>query len=170
MVTVRTPTSAISRKPDRSSPAAHASERGFTLIELLVVFGIAGLMLAIVPLAYGQLRDSMDYRATLRIVVGEIRQSRQQALSTGQQARFVVDLEQRRFGRTAALEHKLPDSLQLRVVVAGTEVQARQAAIAFLADGGASGGSVEVVRRNGEGARLRVDWLTGQVTQEPLLP
>lgn len=169
MAKVRTPTSATSPERRYRRRAAAASH-GFTLIELLVVFAIAGLMLAVVPFAWSKLRDTMDYRATLRGMVSEMRQARQQALATGQTIRFVVDLEQRRFGRSETPAHRVPDALRLRVTVGGSELTARQAAIAFLPDGGATGGSVELIRPAGEGTRLRVDWLTGQVTQEALLP
>lgn len=167
---VRTRTSAISLERRASRAALPALSSGFTLIELLVVFAIAGLMLAITPFAYSKLRDTMDYRSTLRHMASEMRQSRQQALASGQTTRFVVDLDQRRFGRLMPLAHRVPDSLKIRVVVGESEMAQRQAAIAFLPDGGASGGSVELVRPSGEGSRLRVDWLTGQVTQEALLP
>ena len=167
---VKTRTSATNHEPRARRRGAAASPRGFTLIELLVVFAIAGLMLAITPFAYSKLRDTMDYRSALRSIASEMRQSRQQALLSGQTTRFVVDLDQRRFGRSLPLANRVPESLQIRVVVGSSELVARQAAIAFLPDGGASGGSVELVRASGEGARLRVDWLTGQVTQEALLP
>ena len=52
----------------------------------------------------------------------------------------------------------------------GIEVQGQEAAIRFFPDGGATGGSIEVVRPSGTGARIQVDWLSGRITQEALLP
>ena len=43
-------------------------------------------------------------------------------------------------------------------------------AIRFLPEGGATGGSVDIVRPSGSGVRLRVDWLSGRVEQEPITP
>ena len=42
--------------------------------------------------------------------------------------------------------------------------------IRFLPRGGASGGSVDIVRPSGSGVRLRVDWFTGRVEQEAIAP
>ena len=45
-----------------------------------------------------------------------------------------------------------------------------QARIVFLPDGGSSGGVVDVQRPTGQGTRIRVDWLMGQISQEPRTP
>jgi general secretion pathway protein H len=45
-----------------------------------------------------------------------------------------------------------------------------QADITFLPEGGATGGTLELLRQSGSGVRVRVDWLFGQVTQEPREP
>jgi general secretion pathway protein H len=59
----------------------------------------------------------------------------------------------------------------VRATVAGTELSAQQeAAIRFLPDGGATGGSIDILRASGQGVRLRVDWLSGRITQEALAP
>ncbi|MBK9219230.1 MAG: type II secretion system major pseudopilin GspG [Uliginosibacterium sp.] len=42
------------------------------------------------------------------------------------------------------------------------------ASILFYPDGGSTGGFFELARAGGGGARLRVDWLFGRLTQEPL--
>ena len=39
-----------------------------------------------------------------------------------------------------------------------------------LPDGGATGGRVQVMRKTGTGVQLRVDWLSGRVTQTALAP
>ena len=36
--------------------------------------------------------------------------------------------------------------------------------------GGASGGSVDLIRPSGTGVRLRVDWFSGRVEQEAIEP
>ena len=65
----------------------------------------------------------------------------------------------------------LPLPLQLRVTVADREIASQGlASIRFLPSGGATGGSIEIMRAPGVGARLRVDWLSGRVTQEAMLP
>ena len=66
------------------------------------------------------------------------------------------------------MDHTLPDSVDVRLVVAGIESRQGGGSIRFYPGGGATGGSVDVLKRTGDGVRLRVDWLLGTVTQEPI--
>lgn len=144
---------------------------GFTLVELLVVFAISALLIAIVPLAYERVRESAQYRQVLRDMMTGLRQARQTAVGTGEVVRFRIDLTQRSFGVDGRPVTAIGGPLQVRAVVGETELLAGQiASIAFLPDGGGTGGSIELIRPSGAGTRLRVDWLTGQITQEALLP
>lgn len=146
-------------------------ERGFTLIELLVVFAIMGLLISVTPMAYQKLRESAQYRDVLRTMLSDMRSARQQALLTHAEVRFSVDLNQRSYGTQERTVHTLPEPLEVRATVAGIElVPGGMASISFLPSGGATGGSIEILRPSGAGTRLRVDWLSGRVTQEPLAP
>jgi general secretion pathway protein H len=170
---VKTPT--FAPNPDRQRLRAKAPintpQRGFTLIELLVVLAIAGLLLALTPMAYNKVRDSAQYTTVLRTAVSDMRQARQHAMMHGLSVTFFVDLAGRKYGLAGSTAHTLPEPLQMRATVGSEQLQQeRVASIEFLPDGGASGGSIEVIRPNGAGTRLRVDWLSGQVTQEQLLP
>ncbi len=150
-----------------------AFARGFTLIELLVVFAIMALMLAVVPVAFDRLSASAKYSATVRALASELRTAHFQAQSEGRDVLFVVRLADRSFGISGATLHAIPEGIDLRMTVAEgiKEVgSSQQAGIRFLPSGGASGGSVEVLRAPGIGIRLRVDWLSGRITQEALLP
>ena len=146
-------------------------EHGFTLIELLVVFAIAALLIGLVPTAYGKLRESVQYRDALRAVMSDLRQARFRASSQGIEARFDVDLATGRYGLDGAPPRTLPPPLKFRVVVADVELAPSEVASnRFLAAGGATGGSVDVVRPAGGGARIRVDWLSGGVALLGLPP
>ncbi|RYF31706.1 MAG: prepilin-type N-terminal cleavage/methylation domain-containing protein [Comamonadaceae bacterium] len=146
-------------------------DSGFTLVELLVVFAIMALLISVTPIAYQKMRDTAQYRDVLRTMYSELRAARQQAASTHAETRFSVNLKQRSYGTQGRVEHSLPESLTVRATVASTEMSGNGiAAIRFLADGGATGGSIDVLRSSGGGARLRVDWLSGRVTQETLSP
>lgn len=147
-------------------------EGGFTLIELLVVFAIMALVIGITPVAYQKLRDTARYRDVLRTMLSELRNGRQQAVLTHSETRFIVNLPQRSFGLQGGVQHSFPAELNVRTTVAGSELGSDgMAVIRFLADGGATGGSIDVLRpASGGGVRLRVDWLSGRVTQEPLPP
>lgn len=128
-------------------------------------------MVALVPLALDRLRESVDYRDTVRAVVTDLRAARQKALAEGVEVRFVVDLAQRRFGVDGRAPHDLPAPLAMRVTVAGIEWSEQQVgAIRFLPQGGATGGSVDVLRPRGGGVRITVDWLSASVSQTPIVP
>ncbi|CAN7223661.1 prepilin-type N-terminal cleavage/methylation domain-containing protein [Acidovorax sp. LjRoot129] len=147
-------------------------ESGFTLMELLVAFAIVGLVIGITPIAYQKMRETAQYRDVLRTMLSELRGARQRAAAERTETRFSVNLQQRSFGIQGGTMHSLPDSLTVRATVAGTELSSDGvAAIRFLPDGGATGGSIDVLRAsNSGGVRLRVDWLSGRVSQEAVGP
>ena len=156
----------LSRHPRAAKrPAAH---QGFTLIELMVVFAIMALVVAMAPVAYDRLKDGVQYRDTVRTMISQLRSARYTAVSQGEPVRFTVDLQTRHYGYAGA-EKEIPETVDLRTTVADREfVPNSSASIVFLASGGSTGGSVEILRKSGSGTRLRVDWLSGRVTQEPL--
>jgi general secretion pathway protein H len=140
-------------------------------VELVVALAIAALAIALVPPALERLRDGMHYRDTVRTVVTELRAARQRALTDGIETRFFVDLADRRYGLDPLALRPLPEPLQMRVVVAGIEMSdQRLGAIRFLPQGGATGGSVDVLRPGVGGVRITVDWLSAAVTQAPIAP
>lgn len=144
--------------------------RGFTLVELLVVFAIMALLISVVPAAYDSAREGAQYRDVVRGIVSDMRQARQAARLQGQEKRFVLDFERHSYGVEGGALRPLPDAIGFRALVAGREMSSGVAAIRFLPDGGATGGSVQVLRKGGTGVQLRVDWLSGRVTQTPLAP
>ena len=168
---VKTLTSATS--PDgRVSPVCpHPPpfQRGFTLIELLVVLAIAGLLVGLVPVAFSKMQDGSQYRDTVRSIVTELRQARQRAQATGRQVVFQVDLTKRQFGIQNEPQQSLPASLEVKTTTAelADTTSSGLSVITFLPEGGATGGTIELVRASGAGVRIRVDWLLGQITQEP---
>ena len=173
MVTVKMRTSATNLKHPAGcsrQTAALPYQLGFSLIELLVVLAILGLLVAFVPSAYGKLSESVQYRSTLRTIVSDLRTARQRALTGREVASFSVDLDKRSYGIAGAVQNTLPKSLNINVTV-GRELitSGKIASIEFLPDGGATGGSIEVIRAGGDGTRVRVDWLSGRVSLERLL-
>lgn len=155
--------------PVKTLTSTTSPERGFTLIELLVVLAIAGMLVALVPMAFNKMQDGSQYRDTVRSIVTQLRQARQQALSEGRNVAFQLDLKQRQFGIQGQPQRPIPTSIEVKTTAAElTSTPADGLAqIVFLPEGGATGGSIELVRASGAGVRIRVDWLLGQITQEP---
>ena len=145
------------------------AQRGFTLVELLVVFALLALVMALVPIAFDRLRESTQYRDAVRGVLTDLRQARYRAISEGREVRFQVDLAQRNYGVEGRALRSLPEPLRVRTTVAGIELAPdRTASIRFLPSGGATGGTVEILRPSGAGVRLTVDWLSGAIVQSPI--
>jgi general secretion pathway protein H len=142
--------------------------RGFTLVELLVVLAIVGMLLALAPVALHRYKESTDYRDTVRTMAAGLAAARHAAASTGRAVAFTVDLGERRYGVEGHSSHALPESLLARATVADTEFTDNVARIRFFPGGNATGGSIEIVRASGDGARLRTDWLDGRVAIERL--
>ena len=168
---VRAPTSAVpTRALDRWKPTGGPRRSlGFTMVELLVAFAILAMLVALVPLAFGKLREAAQYRDSVRSMVTDMRSARTRAISLGADVRFIVDTAARSYGVEGGAVHRLPEPLVMRATVANQEITAgRLASIRFLPGGGATGGSIDIVRPSGAGVRLRVDWLFGRVEQEGL--
>jgi general secretion pathway protein H len=124
-----------------------------------------------VPIAFDRLRESAQYRETLRSILTDMRTARSRAMSEGAEIRFKVDLVQRQYGIDGRAMQDLPKAIELKAIVASIELApGDMAAIRFLPSGGATGGSIDIVRPSGAGVRLSVDWLSGRVSQGPLVP
>jgi len=151
-----------------------AREYGFTLVELLVVFAIGALLIGLTPVAFERLRESTQYKDTVRTLLTDLRSARQQAVSQGRDVRFQVNTTARTYGLVNRTLHQLPKPLQITATFAAIESEATAtgttAGIKFLSSGGSTGGSIDLKRPSGAGVRLKVDWLSGRVTQEPIPP
>jgi general secretion pathway protein H len=151
-------------KPIRQAPRHSA---GFTLIELLVAFTIMAFALALVPIAYSKLNQSVEYKSVNRAFINQVSDARLKAMTTGHSAAIRIDLEHKKFGVDNQLDHQWPDSYQIHAKVADQEIETGNiASIRFYPDGSSTGGSVTVMRSPDNGIRFRIDWLTGRLTQE----
>lgn len=133
-----------------------------------MVIAIAGLMAALIPLAYTRINEGAQYRDAVRSLWTSLRTLREQAQTTGSITQLVMNTEAKQFNFGTQTYQLAPD-LEVRTTVANLGAGPGSAAIWFLPEGGSTGGSIEIIRPNGDGTRLRVDWLTGDITQEALL-
>jgi general secretion pathway protein H len=144
---------------------------GFTLLELLVVFAILGLVVAFVPTALVKLQEAVQYQDLVRNVVSDLRQVKQQSQAQGVPKRFVVNLKDKTYGVEGAPMRSIPQAISVKATV-GTSLISNDglAQWVFLPDGGATGGTLELIRPSSAGTRIRVDWFAGEILHEPLQP
>jgi general secretion pathway protein H len=104
------------------------------------------------------------------MIAAGLTEARNTALTGGRVVAFRVDLAGRHYGVDGGLQRELPESIVVRATVADTDLADDVARIRFFPGGNATGGSIEVIRPSGTGARLRTDWLDGRVSLEGLSP
>jgi general secretion pathway protein H len=117
----------------------------------------------------GKLRDAVAYRQTVQDVTALLRKARQQATLQGVPVAFAFNTANQQYGIAGQSPAKVPEGLKVQLVTAAGAVLADGSqTIVFLPEGGATGGSISLIRGEGSGVRLRVDWLSGLVTKEAL--
>lgn len=150
--------------------------KGFTLLELAVVAFVISLLVLVSGPSMNRLIQTLEYRETVRQLVSANQKARRTARATGGAVDVVIDARRNRFAVTtepARLEERdfkaLDEALEIEVVFA-EEVGPGNglAAIRYYPEGGASGGEMRIQRPSGGGVKLTVDWLIGDVRQEPL--
>jgi general secretion pathway protein H len=157
------------RHPPRAVPSRKTGlHAGFTLVELVVALTVAVLALTVVPVSMMKLHEGMQYRSTVRDLLSGLKAARSEALRSGAPVHFTLDTDEHWFTIDAQRKITLPESLRLGMIVAEREVRDQRGSIRFYPDGSSTGGSIIVRRNSGDGVRLRVDWLLGRVSQEPL--
>ena len=149
--------------------------RGFTLLELIVVLAIAGLLFSLGGPSVRKLSATMEYRDAVRQIVSAAKNARRDAFAQGIPMDLLIDTDRNRYALSddspsvsADQFAPLPEALDITVVYA-VEVSPKPglAAIRFYPAGGSSGGEISVARPSGAGVHLTIDWLLGDVTQEP---
>jgi general secretion pathway protein H len=150
--------------------------RGFTLLELMVVVAVISALLLISGPSMNRLMQTMEYRETVRQLVSANQKARRTARATGDAVDVVIDARRNRFAVTTEAARlvegdytALAEALEIEVAFA-EEVGPGNGlgAIRYYPEGGASGGEVVIQRPSGGGVKLTVDWLIGDVRQEPL--
>lgn len=141
---------------------------GFTLLELLVVLVILTGVVGLSSPYMVRLYETVRFQRFVKDMQQSLLEVRQAAMMSGEVRRFYFSYESQRFGHSDALTQEIPKSFKVDVVAAAEIQEGLVGVIDFYPGGGSSGGSLEI-RQDERSARIRVDWLLGRVTLEPLL-
>ena len=149
---------------------------GFTLLELAIVIAVVSMLLMVTGPSMSSLSQTLEYRDAVRQLVSANQNARRTARASGSVVDLIIDARQNRFvvtnepGRLGPDDFiNLAEALEIEVLFA-EEVSPGNglAAIRYYPEGGASGGEVMIQRPSGGGVKLTVDWLIGDIRQEPL--
>ena len=141
---------------------------GFTLLELLVVLAIAALLLAVAPPLITAAIPGAELKASARRVAAGLRLAREEAIRTGRDVAFTLDLETHSFEVDGRFRRgKLPKGLDLKLEAAETEMlDEHRGAVRFFPDGSSTGGRI-ILTRHDAGYQVGVQWLTGRIRTAP---
>jgi len=142
--------------------------RGFTLLELLVVLAIIALILAVTPPLITAAIPGAELKASARQVAAGLRLAREEAIRTGRDVAFTLDLETHSFEVDGRFRRgKLPKGLDLKLEAAETEMlDEHRGAVRFFPDGSSTGGRI-ILTRHDAGYQVGVQWLTGRIRTAP---
>lgn len=139
--------------------------RGFTLLEMLLALTLGAILMAVVVPNVMPAIASAQLSSAARDVASGLRFARGQALSRRQEARFVLDVENRRYQVTGRSKvYDLPSSVNVKLFTAQSEYAGEGVgSIRFFPDGTSTGGRVTL---EGAGRRWWIDinWLTGRIS------
>jgi len=149
-------------------PPPYALSHGFTLLELLVVLAIAALLLAVTPPLITSALPGVELKASARRVAAGLRLAREEAIRSGSDIAFTLDVEERRFEVDGGFRNgTLPDGLKLKLEAAETEMlNDHRGAVRFFPDGSSTGGRV-ILAHDDRGFQVGVQWLTGRIRMAP---
>jgi general secretion pathway protein H len=149
-------------------PPVRLLPSGFTLLELLVVLAIATLLLAIAPPLITSAIPGVELKTSARRVAAGLRLAREEAIRSGRDITFTLDLQARTFEVEGRFRKgKLPQDLKLKLEAAQKEMlDEDRGAVRFFPDGSSTGGRV-ILALEDRGYQVGVQWLTGRVLVAP---
>jgi len=129
-----------------------------------VVLAIAALLFAVSPPLITAAMPGVELKASARRVAAGLRLAREEAIRSGSDIAFTLDLKERTFRVDGGYrDGKLPEGLKLKLEAAEREMLSDQVgAVRFFPDGSSTGGRI-VLSREGVGYQVGVEWLTGRI-------
>ncbi len=153
---------------------------GFTLLELMVALVVASILAVVAMPSAQRMNDTMRYREAVRDLVSAAKTARRDAFASGRAYDLLVFTETPAWAVVPAWRaaevvtgelpvETLPEELNFDALFAAEVSPAPNvASIRFYPSGGSSGGDIDVLRANGSGVRIKVDWLLGEAIQVPV--
>ena len=139
---------------------------GFTLIELLVALALLSIATVIIVAWVPSLEDRLAVDRSARQIERALSRAARDAAVTGSDQ--IVNFEASSHPPMVAVGNRtieLDPSVELRWLGASElGADSEHSAIAFLATGGSSGGTVEL-RQGKAQTKIEIDWLSGRVRQ-----
>jgi general secretion pathway protein H len=137
-------------------------------LELLVVLALATLLLAIAPPLITAALPGVEIKSSARQIAAGLRLAREEAIRSGQDVAFTLDLENRHFEVEGGFRRvSLPDTIELKLTAAESEmIDDQVGGVRFYPDGSSTGGRVIVYTGN-SGWQVGVQWLTGRIRLAP---
>lgn len=130
----------------------------------MVVLAIIALLLAIAPPLITAALPGVELKASARRVAAGLRLAREEAIRSGSDIAFTLDLEERTFAVDGKFRQgKLSEGIKLKLEAAEREMLSDHAgAVRFFPDGSSTGGRI-VLSGEGTGYQVGVQWLTGRI-------
>ena len=145
-------------------PGDRSCDKGFTIIELIVVLVIMVTAAAITGPNLVRGMAGVKLKSAARDVASALRHSRSYAVIMARESEFHLDLEKNSYRVSGKKKvYRLPDSVQLKLVTAESEITGvEEGVIRFFPDGSSTGGRV-TLEADERKHHIDVNWLTGQV-------
>lgn len=148
---------------EQREDSSSASQSGFTLLEIVVAVAIMAIVVSVsVPLMQ-RLFQSSQYQSAVNDVVTMLSSARLMAVRQGADVDVLINPQTREISRGDSV-HSLPKSLQLEVLGSHELNREGVGVIRFYADGGSSGGYVNLTSEGNATVQVQVDWLLGRVS------
>ncbi len=140
--------------------------RGFTLLEMIVVMLIIAMMASLLGTSVVGRMDSVKVATAARDLTAALRYTRSQAVLHRQEQYLELNLETKSYVAAGQKSVQLPESMELKLLTAQSEVSSDKVGrIRFFADGGSTGGRVTLIS-GGREWKVKVSWLTGEITMD----
>lgn len=143
--------------------------KGFTLLELMVVLTIASILLAVSSPAVKAMFQGAQYRSTVGEIVRLLHIAKYNALTTGQPVDLKITPRTSTLELSGRAPLQVPDPLVVEASVAEEYMQdSLTGVIRFYPDSTSTGGSIRVLRQDGSGVSIHIDWLLSNIHQSPI--